>query len=67
MADKKRFLLRLEPELYASPERWATDDLRSINAQIEFLLKDAVRRGGRQRAHETAVNGEETGAADERR
>lgn len=50
MADKKRFLLRLEPELYASLERWAADDLRSINAQIEFLLKDAVRRNGRLRA-----------------
>ncbi len=49
MADKKRFLLRLEPELYASLERWAADDLRSINAQIEFLLKDAVRRHGRLR------------------
>jgi len=49
MADKKRFLLRLEPELYASLERWASDDLRSINAQIEFLLKDAVRRNGRLR------------------
>ena len=49
MADKKRFLLRLEPELYASLERWAADDLRSINAQIEFLLKDAVRRNGRLR------------------
>lgn len=49
MADKKRFLLRLEPELYASLERWAADDLRSINAQIEFLLKEAVRRSGRTR------------------
>lgn len=49
MAEKKRFLLRIEPELYASLERWAADDLRSINAQIEFLLKEAVKRGGRAR------------------
>lgn len=49
MSDKKRFLLRLEPELYASLERWAADDLRSINAQIEFLLKEAVRRSGRHK------------------
>jgi hypothetical protein len=49
VSDKKRFLLRLEPELYASLERWAADDLRSINAQIEFLLKEAVRRNGRHK------------------
>lgn len=55
MAEKKRFLLRLEPELHASLERWAADDLRSINAQIEFLLKDAVRRAGRLRSPAPAV------------
>lgn len=47
MAEKKRFLLRLEPELWAALEKWATDDLRSINGQIEFLLKEAARRAGR--------------------
>lgn len=47
MAEKKRFLLRLEPELHAALERWAADELRSVNAQIEFLLKEAVRRAGR--------------------
>jgi hypothetical protein len=49
MAEKKRFLLRLEPELYASLERWAADELRSINAQIEYLLKEAARGQGRLR------------------
>lgn len=47
MAEKKKFLLRLDPELYAALERWAADELRSINAQIEFLLREAGRRSGR--------------------
>ena len=49
MTEKKRFLLRLEPELYALLEKWAADDLRSVNAQIEFLLKEAAKRTARWR------------------
>ena len=45
--EKKRFLLRLDPRLYRVLERWAQDELRSINAQIEFLLKEAAKRAGR--------------------
>jgi hypothetical protein len=44
VADRKAFLLRLSPELWKELERWAADDLRSINAQIEFLLRQAVNR-----------------------
>jgi hypothetical protein len=47
LADRKSFLLRISPELYATLERWAADELRSANAQIEFLLKEAVRKAGR--------------------
>jgi hypothetical protein len=47
MSEKKKFLLRLDERLYAALEKWAADDLRSINAQIEFLLTEAVRRTGR--------------------
>ena len=47
MADPKRFLLRLDPRLYEALRRWAKDDLRSINAQIEFLLTQQARRAGR--------------------
>jgi len=47
LAERKNFLLRISPELYASLEKWAADDLRSVNAQIEFLLMDAVRKAGR--------------------
>jgi hypothetical protein len=41
---RKAFLLRLPPELLADLERWAADDLRSVNAQIEFLLREQVKR-----------------------
>ena len=47
MATKKQFPLRLDPKLYVALERWAADELRSVNAHIEFLLRDAVRHAGR--------------------
>lgn len=43
-AARKGFLLRLPPKLMNELKRWAADDLRSINGQIEFLLTDAVKR-----------------------
>ncbi len=47
MAERKRFLLRIDPDLFDAIERWAGDELRSVNAQIEYLLADAARRAGR--------------------
>lgn len=47
MAERKSFLLRIDPKLYAALEKWAADELRSVNAQIEFLLVDATRKAGR--------------------
>jgi len=47
MAEKKKFLLRVDPEVYDALERWAADELRSVNGQIEYLLVDALRRAGR--------------------
>lgn len=47
MADTKRFLLRLDPRLFEAIRGWARDDLRSINAQIEYLLANQARRAGR--------------------
>lgn len=47
MSEKKKFLLRLDEALYAALEKWAADDLRSINAQIEFLLTDSLKKAGR--------------------
>jgi len=48
MADRRGFLLRLSPELMEEMTRWAKDDLRSVNAQIEYLLREAVRRRRRE-------------------
>jgi hypothetical protein len=47
LAERKSFLLRINPELYGVLEKWAADELRSVNAQIEFLLMEAVRKAGR--------------------
>ena len=47
MAERKSYLLRLPAELMDELHRWAKDDLRSLNAQIEFLLRDAMRKQGR--------------------
>ena len=47
MASRKAYPLRIDPALYAALERWAADDLRSVNAQIEYLLAEAVRRARR--------------------
>lgn len=42
--DRKPFLLRIPPDLWKELEKWAADDLRSVNGQIEFLLRQAVAR-----------------------
>ena len=47
MADRKPFLLRLDPETFAALQRWAADDLRSVNGQVEFLLRRALADAGR--------------------
>jgi hypothetical protein len=50
MAQRKRLLLRLPTELYDAIARWAADDLRSVNAQIEYALRAALRAAGRDSA-----------------
>ncbi len=47
MSERKKFLLRLDTRLYDILEKWASDDLRSVNAQIEYLLTEAARKAGR--------------------
>ena len=47
MSDRKSFLLRLEPDLHAALARWAADDMRSLNAQLEYLLRQAAKHAGR--------------------
>ena len=47
MSERKAFLLRLDPVLHEALQRWADADLRSLNGQIEFLLRQAIREAGR--------------------
>jgi hypothetical protein len=54
MAERKAFLLRLEPAVHDALQRWAGSDMRSLNAQIEFLLRRALREAGRLPAAEPA-------------
>jgi hypothetical protein len=48
VAERKPFLLRVDRELLEALQRWADDDLRSLNGQIEFLLRRALRDAGRE-------------------
>ncbi|HEY0335458.1 MAG TPA: Arc family DNA binding domain-containing protein [Stenotrophomonas sp.] len=47
MTEKKAYPLRINADVLAAVQRWADDDLRSANAQIEYLLRDALRKAGR--------------------
>ncbi len=47
MKSRKSFLLRINPDLYEALEAWAQQELRSINGQIEYILKEAVRKRGK--------------------
>lgn len=50
MTARKKYLLRIDPALWAELEAWAADELRSVNAQIEYILREAVlkRKGSRR-------------------
>lgn len=50
MATRKSFLLRLDPAVHDAVQRWAGDELRSVNAQIEFILRRALKQQGRLRS-----------------
>jgi hypothetical protein len=61
MADRKSFLLRVDAGLWAELEAWAQDELRSVNGQIEYLLRDAVqKRRGRAAANTSRIDDEES-------
>ncbi|MBQ3266818.1 MAG: Arc family DNA binding domain-containing protein [Atopobiaceae bacterium] len=47
MAARKQYPLRIDPEVWAAVERWAADEMRSSNGQVEWILRDALRRAGR--------------------
>lgn len=62
MGDRKAFLLRLTPEVYAQLRRWAKDELRSVNGQIEYLLVRALREQGRFGKGQSVTGSDRPGA-----
>ncbi|AXK72377.1 Arc family DNA-binding protein [Lysobacter sp. TY2-98] len=64
MSEKKAYPLRINAEVLSAVQRWADDELRSLNAQIEYVLRDALRKAGRMPKagvpEETPVEGDET-------
>ncbi len=65
MAERKSFLLRIDPLLWSELESWAADELRSVNGQIEYLLKQAVvrRKGGSAKPNGATERPEDPGAS----
>ncbi len=61
MAERKAFPLRLDPAVFEALQRWAAADLRSVNAQIEFLLRRELREAGRLPAREPGAQPEQPG------
>jgi Uncharacterized protein conserved in bacteria len=55
VAAKKSYPLRINPEVLAAMQRWADDELRSVNAQIEYVLRDALVKSGRVKLTQTVV------------
>ena len=56
--DKKAFPLRLDPDVHRALEKWAADEFRSVNAHIEFLFREALRKAGRLKLGQGAAAGE---------
>ena len=59
MPNRKAFALRMEEKTLAAMQRWANDDLRSLNAQIEFVLREALRQAGRLPAPDSQPDDDE--------
>ena len=68
MAERKPFLLRVDPALLGALQKWAADDLRSLNGQIEFILRRALADAGRARPREAeqADSSSEPSRSDEK-
>ncbi|TBR09528.1 MAG: Arc family DNA binding domain-containing protein [Lysobacter sp.] len=62
MSEKKAYPLRINADVLSAVQRWADDELRSVNAQIEYVLRDALRRAGRlpKPGTDTVDTGDET-------
>jgi hypothetical protein len=59
MSDKKPFVLRIDPEKLKSLEKWAADEFRSTNGQIEYILDQALRKSGRWKSRPENLKKEE--------
>lgn len=57
MNEKKAYPLRIHAEILAAVQHWADDELRSVNAQIEYVLRDALRKAGRLSKHASSSAG----------
>ncbi len=66
MAQRKTFLLRLDPTTYEALQRWADSEMRSLNAHIEFLLRNSLREAGRLRPEDRTLPGREYRKGPER-
>lgn len=64
MSEKKAYPLRINAEVLAAMQRWADDELRSLNAQIEYVLRDALRNAGRLKASDTTPDNSTTDSGD---
>jgi len=61
VAERKALLIRIDPRVHEALERWARDELRSVNAQIEFALRSALQRAGRLDAADGRMDGRAPG------
>jgi hypothetical protein len=59
VADRRPFLLRLDPALFEALQRWANDEVRSLNGQVEYLLTKALRDAGRLKTEDRRQKAEE--------
>jgi hypothetical protein len=66
MTDRKGFPLRLDPEIYDALQRWAAAEFRSVNGQIEYLLRSALRDAGRLPGANRSRDGEASDAPKKR-
>ncbi|HRY32424.1 MAG TPA: DNA-binding protein [Bacteroidales bacterium] len=55
MAEKKAFVLRIDPALLAKVEKWAADEFRSTNGQIEWIIRNALKKAGKYREKESGT------------
>ncbi|HEU4655535.1 MAG TPA: Arc family DNA-binding protein [Steroidobacteraceae bacterium] len=65
MAEKKAYPLRISSDVLDAVQRWAEDELRSVNAQIEYVLRDALRKAGRMKQDATSASDNTNVTSDE--